>query len=111
MKTRRLISLLLAAVFLVSSAAMPALAASAAETEPAAAVAEENDMVSIRITAEGDLIYGGFADGKHFVSYGQDDAEELQCVGAPIILIVENGLCRIATDDERNYFYRVLVKD
>jgi len=60
---------------------------------------------------EGDLIYGGFADGKHFVSYGQDDAEELQCVGAPIILIVENGLCRIATDDERNYFYRVLVKD
>ena len=59
MKTRRLISLLLAAVFLVSSAAIPALAASAAETEPAAAVAEENDMVSIRITAEGDLIYGG----------------------------------------------------
>ncbi len=41
----------------------------------------------------------------------QDDAEELQDVGAPVILIVENGQCRIATDDERNYFYRFLVKD
>lgn len=41
----------------------------------------------------------------------QDDAEELQDVGATVILIVENGQCRIATDDERNYFYRFLVKD
>lgn len=41
----------------------------------------------------------------------QDDAEDLQDVGAPVILIVENGQCRIATDDERNYFYRFLVKD
>ena len=57
------------------------------------------------------LIYGGFVNGKHYVSYGQDDAEELQDVGAPVILIVENGQCRIATDDERNYFYRFLVKD
>ncbi len=39
------------------------------------------------------------------------DAEELHAVGAPVILIVENGQCRIATDDERNYFYRFLVKD
>ena len=57
------------------------------------------------------LIYGGFVNGKHYVSYGKDDAEELQDVGAPVILIVENGQCRIATDDERNYFYRFLVKD
>lgn len=74
----------------------------------------KNDILKVCQSAgytEGDLIYGGFTDGKHFVSYGQDDAEELQYGGAPIILIVENGLCRIATDDERNYFYRVLVKD
>lgn len=45
------------------------------------------------------------------MSYGQDDAENLQYVGSPVILIVEYGLCRIATDDERNYFYRFLVKD
>lgn len=31
---------------------------------------------------EGTLIYGGFVNGKHYVSYGQDDAEELQDVGA-----------------------------
>ena len=74
----------------------------------------KNDILKVCQSAgytEGALIYGGFADGKHFVSYGQDDAEELQCVGAPIILIVENGLCRIATDDERSYFYGFLVKD
>lgn len=26
------------------------------------------------------LVYGGFAEGKHYVSYGQDDAEEFQYV-------------------------------
>ncbi len=60
---------------------------------------------------EGNLIYGGFVNGKHYVSYGQDDAEELQDVGAPVILIVENGLCRIATDKEWVYFYENFVKD
>lgn len=74
----------------------------------------KNDILKICQSAgytEG-LIYGGFVNGKHFVSYGAEgDGAELACVGAPIILVVENGRCRIATADERNYFYRVLVKD
>lgn len=75
---------------------------------------DKNDILKICQSAgytEGDLIYGGFADGKHYVSYGQDDAEELRCVGAPIILIVESGLCRTATDKEWVYFYENFVKD
>ncbi len=75
---------------------------------------DKNDILKICQSAgytEWTLIYGGFVNGKHYVSYGQDDAEELQDVSAPVILIVENGQCRIATDDERNYFYRFLVKD
>ena len=74
----------------------------------------KNDMLKVcqsAVYTERDLIYGGFVNGKHYVSYGKDDAEELQDVGAPVILIVENGQCQIATDDERNYFYRFLVKD
>lgn len=74
----------------------------------------KNDILKVCQSAgytEGTLIYGGFVNGKHYVSYGQDDAENLQYVGAPVILIVECSLCRIVTDDERNYFYRFLVKD
>lgn len=46
---------------------------------------DQNDILKICQSAgytEGILIYGGFVNGKHYVSYGQDDAEELQDVGA-----------------------------
>lgn len=76
---------------------------------------DEKDILKICEAAgwkDGELIYGGFVNGKHYISYGaESDGAELACVGAPIILVVENGICRIATDDERNYFYRFLVKD
>ena len=58
MKTKRLISLLLAAVFALSAAATPALAASTGSELPdrtAAGVDENNSVVSIRLTADGDL--------------------------------------------------------
>ena len=45
----------------------------------------KNDILKICQSAgytEGTLIYGGFVNGKHYVSYGQDDAGELQDVGA-----------------------------
>ena len=61
MKTKRLISLLLAAVFALSAAATPALAASTGSELPdrtAAGVDETNSVVSIRLTADGDLTYG-----------------------------------------------------
>lgn len=61
MKIKRLISLLLAAVFALSAAATPALAASAGSELPdltAAGVDENNSVVSIRLTADGDLTYG-----------------------------------------------------
>ena len=61
MKIKRLISLLLAAVFALSAAATPALAASAGSKLPAlttAGVDETNSVVSIRLTADGDLTYG-----------------------------------------------------
>ena len=61
MKTKRLISLLLAAVFALSAAATPALAASAGSALPdltTAGVDENNSVVSIRLTADGDLTYG-----------------------------------------------------
>ena len=60
MKTKRLISLLLAAVFALSAAATPALAASAAANclLTTAGVDETNSVVSIRLTADGDLTYG-----------------------------------------------------
>lgn len=46
---------------------------------------DQNDILKICQSAgytDGTLIYGGFVNGKHYVSYGQDDAEELQDVGA-----------------------------
>lgn len=74
----------------------------------------KNDILKICQSAgytEG-LIYGGFVNGKHFVSYGAEgDGAELACVGAPIILVVENGGCRTATDKEWVYFYENFVKD
>ena len=57
MKARRLVALMLAAVFVFSTAAMPAFAAAALPQE-AAALEQENDMVSIRLKADGDLVYG-----------------------------------------------------
>lgn len=47
-----------------------------------------------------------------YVSYGaESDGAELACVGAPIILVVENGRCRTATHKEWVYFYENFVKD
>lgn len=76
---------------------------------------DEKDILKICEAAgwkDGELIYGGFADGKYYVSYGaESDGAELAYVGAPIILIVENGRCRTATDKEWAYFYENFVKD
>ena len=63
MKAKRMISLLLAVMFCLSVAATPAFAA-AAGPESAAPVSTElepqNDVVSIRLTASGELVYGGY---------------------------------------------------
>ena len=60
MKAKRLISFVLAAAFMLSTAAAPAFAAAAAQpAETTAAVQEQqNGMVSIRIKATGNLVYG-----------------------------------------------------
>lgn len=76
----------------------------------------ENDILRICSLAGyrmEDLAYGGFAEGNHYVIYGQDgkvDAE-IECTGAPIILVVQNGHCRVATDKEWSCFYENLVED
>ena len=57
MKAKRLIALALAAVFLLSAAATPVFAAAALPQENAA-LEQQNDMVSIRLKATGDLVYG-----------------------------------------------------
>ena len=57
MKAKRWIAFTLAAAFALSAAAMPVLAAAPA-LEPGSALEEENDMVSIRIKASGNLVYG-----------------------------------------------------
>ena len=56
MKAKRLISLVLAAAFMLSAAATPVFAA--ALPQQTAAVEQENGIVSIRIKATGDLVYG-----------------------------------------------------
>ena len=57
MKAKRWIAFTLAAAFALSAAAMPVLAAAPA-LKPGSALEEENDMVSIRIKASGNLVYG-----------------------------------------------------
>lgn len=61
MKTKRLISLLLAVVLTLSVAVTPAFAASAGDELSAGKSAdaeESNDVVSIRLTTSGELVYG-----------------------------------------------------
>lgn len=61
MKTKRMISLLLAVVLTLSVAVTPAFAASASSELAAgksANVEETNDVVSIRLTTSGELVYG-----------------------------------------------------
>ena len=61
MRTKRMISLLLAVVLTLSVAVTPAFAASAGAELTAgtsANVEQTNDVVSIRMTASGDLVYG-----------------------------------------------------
>ena len=61
MKTKRMISLLLAVLLTLSVAVTPAFAASAGDLLPAAEsadVEESNDVVSIRLTTSGELVYG-----------------------------------------------------
>ena len=61
MKTKRMISLLLAVVLTLSVAVTPAFAASAGSERAAGKSAngeETNDVVSIRLTTSGDLVYG-----------------------------------------------------
>ena len=61
MRTKRMISLLLAVVLTLSVAVTPAFAASAGTELTAgtsANVEQTNDVVSIRMTASGDLVYG-----------------------------------------------------
>ena len=57
MKAKRLISFVLAAAFMLSAAATPVFAA-AALPQQTAAVEQENRIVSIRIKATGNLVYG-----------------------------------------------------
>ena len=57
MKAKRLIALALATVFMLSAAATPVFAAAALPQENAA-LEQQNDMVSIRLKATGDLVYG-----------------------------------------------------
>ena len=55
----------------------------------------KNDILKVCQSAgytEWDLIYGGFVNGKHYVSYGQDDAEELQDVGATPAFFEQVGI-------------------
>ena len=45
---------------------------------------DKNDILKICQSAgytEGTLICGGFVNGKHYVSYGQDDAECVSNIG------------------------------
>lgn len=58
MKTKRLIAFILAVVFTISAAATPALAAAAEQPASALVLEEENDIISIRIQATGELVYG-----------------------------------------------------
>ena len=58
MKTKRLIAFILAVVFTLSAAATPALAAAAEQPASALVLEEENDIISIRIQATGELVYG-----------------------------------------------------
>lgn len=60
MKTRRLLSFVLAVVFLLSAATTPAFAAARTDplSETASVSADENDIISVRIKAAGDLTYG-----------------------------------------------------
>ena len=57
MKARRLVAFMLAVVFLLSAAAVPAFAA-AELPQDTAALEQQNDIVSIRLKATGDLVYG-----------------------------------------------------
>ena len=58
MKTKRLIAFALAAVLMLSTAAAPVLAAAAEQPTAAVVSEEENSIISIRIQATGELVYG-----------------------------------------------------
>ena len=58
MKTKRLIAFALAAVLMLSTAATPVLAAAAEQPTAAVVSEEENSIISIRIQATGELVYG-----------------------------------------------------
>ena len=81
MKLKRGIAFLLAAVFLFGTLAVPASAA-AAQPEPAAQAqtvdAEENDIISVRIKASGELTYG--ADHKLEIQTTPADAQYIGVV-------------------------------
>ena len=81
MKLKRGIALLLAAVFLFGTLAVPASAA-AAQPGPAAQAqtvdAEENDIISVRIKASGELTYG--ADHKLEIQTTPADAQYIGVV-------------------------------
>jgi len=80
MKANRLISFVLAAAFMLSCAAAPAFAAAAAQpTEAVTAQVEQNGMVSIRLKATGNLVYG--SDYKLEV---QTNPENTQYIGVVI---------------------------
>lgn len=79
MKAKRLISFLLAAAFMLSTAAAPAFAAAAAQPAETAVVEQQNGMVSIRLKATGNLVYG--SDYKLEV---QTNPENTQYIGVVI---------------------------
>lgn len=83
MKAKRLISFVLAAAFMLSTAAAPAFAAQTAQptqpTEAAVVQEQQNGMVSIRLKATGNLVYG--SDYKLEV---QTNPENTQYIGVVI---------------------------
>ena len=102
MKTKRLISFALAVVFMLGVAAMPALAAAGPAAPQAAGVetlpAElemQNDMVSIRIKATGNLVYG--SDYKLEVQTNPADTQYLAVV--------------LGTGGEANGYVTLLLSD
>ncbi len=82
MKFRRMIALALAAVLMAGTLAMPVMAAAAPELEDAPALTQEldqeNDIISVRIKATGELTYG--SDHKLEVQTTPADAQYIGVV-------------------------------
>lgn len=59
--------------------------------------------------SNGTLTYGGFVDGKHYVCQNFDGFKKDALIGPPVILVVQNDKCRLATFEEESYYYKHFV--